>query len=667
MRHSIALAGVVACCALACKSTSSAEAPPASEVPTCDATEHVVGTTCVPGVFDHASLPRIDARDVVKAADGSRFVRARLLVLMKDASIDESAVRALVAGAGGEVIGSVPFVGLYEARFAGADTEAALDAKAAALTADSRVADALRDAVFDQVALGDTRDPSDLESVAPADSYLNYFVSPADPALHPVGATGAWAYEKIGVFKAWDAIFAQNPKTTKVLVALLDGEPVVDPVFAKVPFRNANDARVVGSYKNDTFSPYHATAAAAIIGAPNDKLGMNGIVAGLDCLQYDIMPQTVLGDFDDAPGVQKTTASISAAVMGVVLGVRAGARVVSMSFGFHGGGKATRLASMFRGLFLAAPRVLFVAGAGNDGTDAGDFLPAAAAVPEAKTGLTAGNLMSVAAVDQTDGPAVWPNIGRTNVATTPGSVTIAAPGKDVLTHAPDGGLTMFNGTSSATPVVAGVGALVFAVRPELLGADVARLLVETGDPVADLLGGRRVNAQKAVELALAGVPDARRGFGTCSTPADNVCPIAKGCEWCVSGPLVVEGGAPGAGTFTGHGSLSAYWLRETDLSDMTLNLKGNVETGYLDVYASVPLVGDGRIINRQRVEAKGHFVGAGNVNSGGTTTNFDDMDFVLKFSGSSLSGSLVARRADGTTLATASFSGAFHAGTGFCP
>jgi subtilisin family serine protease len=69
----------------------------------------------------------------------------------------------------------------------------------------------------------------------------------------------------------------------------------------------------------------------------------------------------------------------------------------------------------------------------------------------------------------------------------------------------------FNGTSSATPIVAGIAALILSVNPNLREAQVRRILKQTADKVGqvlytngrnDRMGSGRVNALRAVQAAV---------------------------------------------------------------------------------------------------------------------------------------------------------------------
>jgi len=68
----------------------------------------------------------------------------------------------------------------------------------------------------------------------------------------------------------------------------------------------------------------------------------------------------------------------------------------------------------------------------------------------------------------------------------------------------------FNGTSSSTPIVAGVAGLVLSVNPNLTEGQVRRLLTQTADKVGQVvytngrnnqMGQGRVNALRAVQAA----------------------------------------------------------------------------------------------------------------------------------------------------------------------
>ncbi len=110
-----------------------------------------------------------------------------------------------------------------------------------------------------------------------------------------------------------------------------------------------------------------------------------------------------------------------------------------------------------------------------------------------------------------DGEAWWgSNFGP--------EVDIAAPGVHNLTtdnsgtagYDPTHYYTSFNGTSSATPIVAGIAGLILSANPGLEESQVRQILIETADKVGsvpyfggrnDRMGSGRVNAERAVRRA----------------------------------------------------------------------------------------------------------------------------------------------------------------------
>ncbi|HSM41458.1 MAG TPA: S8 family serine peptidase, partial [Afifellaceae bacterium] len=104
-------------------------------------------------------------------------------------------------------------------------------------------------------------------------------------------------------------------------------------------------------------------------------------------------------------------------------------------------------------------------------------------------------VLSVMATDRNDAKAGFSHFGKT-------TVDLGAPGVDILSTVPGGSYDSFNGTSMATPHVAGAAALVLA---EMRGLSVEALtlrLMETVDSIPALNGlsasGGRLNLAEAI-------------------------------------------------------------------------------------------------------------------------------------------------------------------------
>jgi thermitase len=82
------------------------------------------------------------------------------------------------------------------------------------------------------------------------------------------------------------------------------------------------------------------------------------------------------------------------------------------------------------------------------------------------------------------------------------SVAIAAPGVDILSTWLGDEYEEKSGTSMATPVVAGVAALIVAENPKITVDDLRAKLLESVDPLPVLKGkvssGGRINAARAL-------------------------------------------------------------------------------------------------------------------------------------------------------------------------
>ena len=135
--------------------------------------------------------------------------------------------------------------------------------------------------------------------------------------------------------------------------------------------------------------------------------------------------------------------------------------------------------------------MLFVAAAGNDGTDND-------ASPSYPSGYDNDSILAVAGTNHTDGMYSDSQYGLT-------TVDIAAPARNVLSTTPNNGYSSFTGTSMATPHVAGAAALALSVNPELTALEVKELLMTTGDDNAATQGrtvsGKRLNLLAALEGA----------------------------------------------------------------------------------------------------------------------------------------------------------------------
>lgn len=111
-----------------------------------------------------------------------------------------------------------------------------------------------------------------------------------------------------------------------------------------------------------------------------------------------------------------------------------------------------------------------------------------------------GEVIAVAATDQNDHKGTFSNFGKT--------VSVSAPGVNILTTYPGNSYIITNGTSLSSPYVAGLAALLLSVDSSLT-VDKIKSLIENGcDNISNLnpnyenkLGSGRINVFKSLSLA----------------------------------------------------------------------------------------------------------------------------------------------------------------------
>jgi subtilisin family serine protease len=251
-----------------------------------------------------------------------------------------------------------------------------------------------------------------------------------------------------------------------------------------------NDASVYDGAAGDNATDSHGTHVAGTIGAT----GNNGIgVTGVNW-QVSLMSLKILGkectpkpscDPPAPSSVRKTIAAYNYARLMRERGVNL--RVLNNSYG--GGGESQFELDAIRQLNSAG--ILFVAAAGNDALDSGNF-------PHFPAGYDVPNVIAVAATNRFDDIAAFSTFGAR-------TVSMGAPGRGVLSTLPNNTYDFFSGTSMATPHVAGTAALVLAAYPNISVANLRGVLAYTGDAIPALLGktttGRRLNAFNALLAA----------------------------------------------------------------------------------------------------------------------------------------------------------------------
>lgn len=297
----------------------------------------------------------------------------------------------------------------------------------------------------------------------------------ADPQLNQ-----AYGIAKVGATKAW----SKTRGSQDMVVAVIDTG--VDYNHEDLSFniwRNPNpDSKnndLVGfDFIHNDGLPFddhsHGTHCSGVIGA----VGGNG--KGISGVNQRVSIMAL--KFLSAEGSGDTAGAIKA----IDYAINHGAKVLSNSWGGKGDDDNKGLREAIER--AEAKDVLFVAAAGNDGTnnDSDPTFPASLNLP---------NMISVAAVDSSDSLAFFSNTGAK-------SVQVAAPGVDVYSSIPGNKYGKMSGTSMACPHVAGAAALLWSANPSWTHKEVKARLMESVDKVSGLEGktvtGGRINVARAL-------------------------------------------------------------------------------------------------------------------------------------------------------------------------
>jgi thermitase len=249
-----------------------------------------------------------------------------------------------------------------------------------------------------------------------------------------------WGLAKAGVPTAWETTHGAG----SIVVAVVDTGVQALPDLA---------GRVLPGYDfvnkdtNPADDQGHGTMTAGVIAARGD----NGIgIAGI-CWTCKILPVKVLG----ANG----SGSYSDIAQGIRWSADRGADIINLSLGGDEDSQLLRDAVSY----AAGKGALVIAAAGNDGSSAPHF---PAAIPA---------VLAVGASTASDSRYSWSNYGSS-------WVDIAAPGCNPAQDR-KGVVGQFCGTSSATPFVAGVAALLASTTPAPAASTIRTALTTSADPI----------------------------------------------------------------------------------------------------------------------------------------------------------------------------------------
>ena len=344
----------------------------------------------------------------------------------------------------------------------------------------------------------------------PDDPFFNFMWDMLNTGNNPVAICGTCGSQNdkagadIGATQAWDITTGDD----SIVVGITDtGIDISHPDFTfkdqtgNVVYTNIWTNPADGSHgfnfvDNNTqvFDPtgdsFHGTHVAGTIGAVgNNNLGIAGVA-----WHVKLMPLKFIG-----PQSGSTSDAIRA-IQFAVDQKNKGVNVRAINASWDG----PKPAQALHDAILAASEagILFICAAGNSGLDlddpdvvsnsGGDIFPAAFGDIPA--------LISVAALDRSDGLASCSNFGHSAVA-------VAAPGDRTYSTMPGGGYGCSSGTSMAAPHVTGAAVLLAAQNPSMTALQIKQRIIATSQTVigaaSKVTSSGRINAFNALTNTMA--------------------------------------------------------------------------------------------------------------------------------------------------------------------
>ncbi|MCB1770246.1 MAG: S8 family serine peptidase [Candidatus Competibacteraceae bacterium] len=272
----------------------------------------------------------------------------------------------------------------------------------------------------------------------------------------------AWHLPKIQAPTAWDSSQGSN-----ITIAILDTG--VDANHPDLAVKLVAGWNSVSNTTDTADIQGHGTKVAGTAAATtNNSIGVAGVAGAAR-----IMPIRITND----PSGYAYWSDIA---NGLAWAADHGAQVANISYEATGSSSIASAAQ-----YLQNKGGVTVVAAGNSSTNPGYS--------------DSPYMISVSATDSSDAKASWSNYGY--------FVDVAAPGVSIWTTTNGGGYSAVSGTSFASPVTAGVVALMKAANPGLSPSSLEDILKNTADDLGSAgwdtyYGYGRVNAASAVQTAM---------------------------------------------------------------------------------------------------------------------------------------------------------------------
>lgn len=320
-----------------------------------------------------------------------------------------------------------------------------------------------------------------------------HFLTPNDLGPNSATNTGMWHLYRINAQQAWDL----STGDANVKVAVTDDAIRTTHVDLVNKVVASHDATTGGSDANPCGNNdgNHGTHVSGTVGAEtNNNVGVSSIGFNVSLMAVKI------GNC--------TTGALTAGYEGINWAANNGADVINMSWG--GGGSSNYGLNIVNAAFNAGS--ILVAAAGNDGTTQ-QFFPAAY-----------NNVIAVASTTTNDAKSNFSQYGTW--------ITISAPGSAIRSTwaSSNTAYNRIQGTSMASPNVAGLVGLMKSYGPNASNQDIINCLLSSADDISAAnpsfngqLGSGRINAFAALQCVGQYNVSVDAGITEIISPSSTVC------------------------------------------------------------------------------------------------------------------------------------------------
>ena len=230
----------------------------------------------------------------------------------------------------------------------------------------------------------------------------------------------------------------------------------------------------------------HGTHVAGIIAAKrNNGFGMNGIANNVEIMPIRVVPN---GDEYDKD-----------VYLAIKYAVDNGAKIINTSFGKYYSPHSDKVREAIA--YAGQNDVLIVNAAGNEGIDLDkkDVYPNDAVGTSNEVSSTFINVGSLFPKYGSKMVANYSNYAKINV-------DVFAPGSEIYSTLPENNYGSMNGTSMASPAIAGVAALIRSQYPKLSAAQVKQIILDSGLPLKTkvIVSGNYYDIRPFEALSLSG-------------------------------------------------------------------------------------------------------------------------------------------------------------------